>query len=128
MKNVIPRGSTMYIKNIYFSYVPEGFKYEVLSELKSKTIIEFVNESEYFRLRIEKNRWSGKVNTEDVTFEEINVNGKDIAYYEGETDKTLKWKEADKECILTGNCNKTILLKILEGIKLEANLSPQELK
>lgn len=125
VKNVNPNGNSMIIENIYFGYIPEGFKYEVLDDTSSFNFIEFINEDKYFILKIIKNKWSGQVNTEGKKIEDIVINNKDMIYYENDNEKCISWQEDKKTCVLTTNLEKEILLEIAEKIKIAEETSPQ---
>lgn len=120
----IPAGSEVYVGDVYFGYVPNGFKYEVTSEIKSSVVIDFTNNEKYFTLTITKNNWNDQVNTENSDVEEYMINNIDMLFIENEIEKSLSWKENNKVCVLSTNCEKEVLLKIAENIKIN-NSGPQ---
>lgn len=122
---VKPRGNNFKIGNIYFGYMPDGFKYEILKEGNSQTVIDFSNGDKYFMFKISESKWGRQVNTENAKVEEMVINNKDMVYYENETEKYLTWQENNKVCLLSTNCEKEILLDVAEAINLNEETSPQ---
>lgn len=109
--------NSVQIGEIVFDYMPKGFKLENTNSGETKKSITFVCDSEYFTLEITKNRWSGKVNTEEGIIEDIIINDKEMVYTEKEKLRFLTWQENVHTYTLFTNCDKGILMEIAKNIK-----------
>lgn len=124
VKKVNTEGNTAEIGNVKFMYVPEGFKYEIISDTSTHILIEFAKGDQYFMFKISDKKWGDKINTESSVVEEILINNKDTIYFEIDEEKCLSWKELDRPCLLSTNCDKKLLLDIAKGIKINDIVSP----
>ena len=119
VKKVNDIKNNLRVDNVYFGYVPEGFKYDATVELQSGKVIEFVSDNDkYFYLKITKSRWSDKVDTENIDVEDIVVNNKDMAYLEKDGKKELSWNENNKLYLLSSNIDKELMINIAQNIEI----------
>lgn len=106
------------VDNVYFGYVPSGFKYEVANNSSTSEVIYLENGDNYIVLKMKKDKWNNKINTESGEIEDLIINNKDMTYWENENEKFISWQENGYTFVLTTNCNKSILLDIAKEIKL----------
>lgn len=119
VKKVNDVKNSLKVDNVYFGYVPKGFKYDATVELPSGKVIEFIDETnEYFSLKITESKWKDKINTEDTEVEDININGKDTVYFEKDGVEYLSWNKNDKIYLIETNSNKDLLISVAKGIEI----------
>lgn len=109
---------TLLVGNVYFGYVPAGFKYESEKEFLSGIMINFSSGDKYFALEMRENKWNNKVNTENGELNDAIINDLDMAYSENETGRYLDWKQNGYRCFIHTNVSKEMLFKIAENIKI----------
>ena len=97
----------------------------MLEDTSTFFAIEFNKNDNFFALKIIKNKWSGKVNTEGYIVEELIINNKDMIYYENDKEKCICWQENNETYVLSGNIEKQMLIDIAEKIKITEETSPQ---
>lgn len=108
--------NAMYIDNIYFGYIPNGFEYKETPGTKTMDVVSFVCNDEYFTLK-KQDGWNSKINTESGDVIDLIINEKEMVYYEQNNIKYISWKEADIKYLLYSNCDKSTMEKIIENIK-----------
>lgn len=117
--NEVPpaQGSKYEIQAITFEYMPEGFKPEVRRTEPENIFVNFSNGDQYFSFTFRPVSGSFKVDTEESEIEKI-IMGKHEALLSKKQDRyILLWNEADYSYQLSGNIDKTLLIKIGENIK-----------
>lgn len=113
-------GSEVCIDNVYFGYIPEGFKYTENIKTQRSSIISFLNEDKYFVLEIHYDKWNKKVNTESGEVSDIVINEKEMVYFEDEslTTRSISWKDDNITYFMYSNCGRETIEEIVEGIEI----------
>ena len=108
------------IDEIEITYIPEGFEVNQQNRSAEKLSVEYTdNEVGYI---IVDQRLLGEdgigLNTEDVEYQIVEVNGQRGVFYENRGYATLMWNDAKQYFIVSGNINKEEIIKIAESIKI----------
>lgn len=110
-------GSELYIDNIYFGYIPDGFKFVEKNHDLTSDVLCFCHSEKYFILKIQKDTWSNQINTESGETCDLIIDGKEMVYYENNSYRSLSWRENGYIYILDANCDRKILEEIATNIK-----------
>lgn len=108
------------IQQVYLpSFLPEGFTQD--SELfdPSFVIVSYVNGTDYFEWSQYTHNFAHHVNTEGVTLETLERDGKSYLYYSQQGQQTLIWEEGGYSFLCSGNLSKEVLLQIVTSLEIK---------
>ena len=98
-------------------YIPEGFELVENEVSKFDMFLVFRRDSEYFQMKVNRDDVNGKLDTEDVSAENIEINNHPGIFMKDEKENTLIWHDGKSVFCLMSNLEKTEMVKIAQNIK-----------
>jgi len=108
------------IQQVYLpGFLPEGFVQD--SELLDPgfVIVSYTNGTDFFEWSQYTHNFAHHVNTEGVTLETLEQDGKSYLYYSQQGQQTLIWEEGGYSFLCSGSLSKDVLLQIVTSIKIQ---------
>lgn len=102
---------------ISLGYVPDGLSLESADYGELGSVWCFANGVDYFVLSMESINSNHSFDTENGTAENLQINGNDGVYISTPDVNTLFWVAPDAIYTMTGNLDKSVMIKIAENIK-----------
>ncbi|MDO5027844.1 MAG: DUF4367 domain-containing protein [Bacillota bacterium] len=113
---------TLKVDDLKINYIPEG--YELVKTLKGEINIVYqyqnIDEDEDFFIvhfrKLLENSSASLFDTEDTELMEININGREVYFWQKKDISTVLWQQNSVECNVYGTISREEIIKIAENI------------
>lgn len=107
----------LYKERVDLEYIPEGMELVENEVSKNSTSLVFANKDVYFKLKINQLKANSRINTEDVSAENIDINNYPGVFLKNEKENTLIWHDSKYVIRIISNLEKQEMVKIAQNIK-----------